>query len=208
MRIRILSTVLIAGTLAACGESGTGPGQNDDITRADAIALARALAGTGAKVAQVGAASASTNGSGDVSAAGGGSFTFAVDATEPCQPSGTVDLDGALSGSWDQGAQTAQLDADIAVRHNACTVRADDGGIITLTGDPDIDLTLAARAGATGLTQLRITEVGAFNWAKGAGSSGRCTVDLTAELIAGTRNVHLSGSFCGFAIDETGPLED
>lgn len=208
MRIRILSTVLIAGTLAACGESGTGPSQSEGITRADAAALARALAGTGAKVAQVGAAGASSS-SRDVSAAGGGgSFTFAVDATEPCRPSGTMELDGVLSGNWDQTAQTAQLDADIAVRHNACAVRAEDGGIITLTGDPDIDLTLAARAGATGLTQLRVTEVGAFSWAKGAGSSGRCTVDLTAELIAGTRNVRLSGSFCGFAIDETGPLED
>jgi len=206
MRIRILSTaVLAAAVLAACSESGTGPSQTDGITRADAAALARALAKTGVGVAQSGASSASSNRSG-VSADGAGSFSVAFDQVEQCRPSGSVATAGTLSGSWDQAAQTAQIQADAAVRHQQCALRADDGGTITLTGDPDIDLSLTARAAAAGLTELRITESGAFNWEKGAGNAGRCTVDLTAQLIAGTQNIRVNGSFCGFAIDETAPI--
>jgi hypothetical protein len=206
MRIRILSTaVLAAAMLAACGESGTGPSQTDGITRADAAALARALANTGVGVAQSGAAGAS-GASRSVSAAGSGSFTSQFDDVQPCSPSGSVAVAGTVSGSWDQAAQTAQLQGSAAVRHQSCALRADDGGTITLTGDPDIDLTLTARAAAAGLTELRITESGAFSWQKGAGSSGRCTVNLTAQLVAGTQNVRVSGDFCGFAIDETGPI--
>ena len=206
MRIRILSTaVLAAAVLAACSESGTGPSQTDGITRADAAALARALAGTGVNVAQSGATRASEDHAG-ASADGAGSFTFAFDQVEQCSPSGSVATAGTLSGAWDQGAQTAQLQADAAVRHQSCALRADDGGVITLDGDPDIDLSLTARAGVSGLTELRITESGAFNWQKGEGNAGRCAVDLTAELIAGTQNIRLSGTCCGFAIDETGPI--
>jgi hypothetical protein len=206
MRIRILSTaVLAAAMLAACGESGTGPSQTDGITRADAAALARALANTGVGVAQSGAAGAS-GASRSVSAAGSGSFTSQFDDVQQCSPSGSVAVAGTVSGSWDQAAQTAQLQASAAVRHQSCALRADDGGTITLTGDPDIDLTLTARAAAAGLTELRVTESGAFSWQKGAGSSGRCTVNLTAQLVAGTQNVRVSGDFCGFAIDETGPI--
>jgi hypothetical protein len=206
MRIRILSTaVLAAAVLTACGESGTGPGQTEGITHADAAALARALANTGVGVAQSGAAGAS-GASRSVSAAGTGSFSFQFDETEKCSPSGSVAVAGTLSGSWNEAAQTAQLQADAAVRHQSCALRADDGGTVTLTGDPDIDLSVTARAGAAGLTELHVTESGAFNWEKGAGNAGRCTVNLTAQLVAGTQNVRVSGDFCGFAIDETGPI--
>jgi hypothetical protein len=206
MRIRILSTaVLTAAILAACGESGTGPGQSEGITRADAAALARALANTGVGVAQSGAAGAS-GASRSVSAAGTGTFSFQFDETEQCRPSGSVAVAGTLSGSWNETAQTAQFQADAAVRHQSCALRADDGGTITLTGDPDIDLSVTARAAAAGLTELRITESGAFSWEKGAGNAGRCTVNLTAQLVAGTQNIRVSGDFCGFAIDETGPI--
>jgi hypothetical protein len=208
MRIRILSTaVLTAAMLAACSESGTGPSQTDGITRADAAALARALANTGVGVAQSGAAGAS-GASRSVSAAGSGSFTSQFDDVQQCSPSGSVAVAGTVSGSWDQTAQTAQLQASAAVRHQSCALRADDGGTITLTGDPDIDLTLNARAAAAGFTELRVTQSGAFSWEKGAENSGRCTVDLTAQLVAGTQNVRITGDFCGFAIDETAPIGD
>jgi hypothetical protein len=179
MRIRILSTaVVLSATLAACGESGTGPS---------------------------GAAGASAARH-SVSAAGTGSFSTEFAQTVPCSPSGAVDLAGTLSGSWDEVAKTARLQIGAAVRHQACAIQG-DRGVVTVTGDPDIDLAISASGDATGLTELRVTEVGAFNWQKGAENSGRCTVDLTAELVAGTRNVRVSGSFCGFAIDETTPID-
>lgn len=206
MRIRILSTaVVLSATLAACGESGTGPSGADGLTRADATALARAMAGTGVGVAQGGAAGAS-GASRSASAAASGSVSTQFAETAPCSPSGSVAVAGTFNANWDETAQTAQIQAAAAVRHQACAIQG-DRGVVTVTGDPEIDLVLSASADASGLTELRVTEAGAFNWQKGAGNSGRCTVDLTAELVAGTRNVRVSGSFCGFAIDETGPID-
>lgn len=207
MRIRLFSVVLVSAALAACSGDATGPNNNEGITEADAAAVARAILNTGVGVARDGAAGAPAAARRNVSGAGNGTFSFTFDTTEPCRPSGTVDVAGTLSGSWNEAALTATLASDLSLRHANCAVPTDDGGTITLDGDPDIDLTLAATSGPQGLTALRITEVGAFNWDKGNGNAGRCTLDLTAELIAGTQNVRLSGTFCGFAVDVTGPLD-
>jgi len=59
---------------------------------------------------------------------------------------------------------------------------------------------LTAVSGPQGLTGLHLTENGAFTWSRG-NSSGRCTVDLAADLIAGTQSVRLTGTFCGFPVD-------
>jgi hypothetical protein len=208
MRIRVLSVALVSAALAACSGDSTGPISNDGINEVDAAAVARTILSTGVGVARDGAAGAPAAARRNVSAAGSGTFSFAFDTTEPCQPTGDVDVAGTLSGSWNETALTASLSSDLSMRHNGCAVRTEQGGIITLDGDPDIDVLLTATAGPQGLTALRLTESGAFNWSKGDGNSGRCTLDLTAELITGTQNVRLSGTFCGFSVDVTGPLED
>jgi hypothetical protein len=202
MRKRVLTPVLLCAALAACGGDGTGPG-GGELTRAEAEAINRAILALGSGVAEGGASQAQAS---RAAAGAPSTFTFDFDTTEPCRPSGTVALAGRMSGSFDDQAQTAQLQADIAVRHQACEVPTDDGGTIRLTGDPRIDLGLNAASNASGLTAFRITERGAFTWSKGA-SSGRCTVDVTAELVAGTQNIHVFGSFCGFTFDEVGPID-
>lgn len=201
MRKRVLTpTVLLCAALAACSD-GTGPG--GELTRAEAEALHRSILALGSGVAQGGATQAQAY---RAAAGAPSTFTYDFNTTEPCRPSGSVALAGRLSGSFDDQAQTAQLQADVAVRHQACDVPTDDGGTIRISGDPKIDVGLNAASNAGGLTALRLTERGAFTWSKG-GSSGRCTVDVVAELIAGTQNVRVTGTFCGFVIDEvvTGP---
>jgi hypothetical protein len=200
MRARALSTALLLAALAACGESGTGPG-DAELSRAELAALHRAILGVGTGVAGDASANVQASHSG-AQAAESGSFQGHLVSDHPCPAGGRVAVAGTVGGSWDAQARTAQLQSEISIGYTACGVRADDGGIITLNGDPDIDLSLTASSDASGLTALRITERGAFTWAKD-GSSGRCTVDVTAELVAGTEQVRLSGTFCGWRVDGT-----
>lgn len=200
---RAAAPVLAAAVAAACdGRGTTGPGA--PLSAADAASLSRALFTLGAELADAGVP-AGARGNKRVLANGTTTFTFSFETSQPCTPSGNVGLTGAISGAADAAAQAAEVQLDVAVKHDGCTVRADNGSTFKLTGDPRIDLVLAAAAGPNGLTALHLTEVGAFTWERGSGSSGRCTVDLAANLVAGTQNVRLSGTFCGFSIDQTIP---
>src|SRR6185312_5968136 len=99
-----------------------------------------------------------------------------------------VGLSGAMSGGV--AGQSAQVQVNVAVAHHACTVPADNGTTFKLSGDPKIDVAVAAAADAAGVTTTHATEKGAFTWERG-GSSGRCAVDLTADLVPGSQNVRL-----------------
>lgn len=198
---RAATAACAALALAACdGRGTTGPGA--PLTQADAASLSRALFSFGAGLATGGVPSGA-RGNETASANGTTTFSFSFDTSQPCTPSGSVAVAGAISGGADAVAHSAQVQLNVAVKHQGCTVRTDDGGTFKLTGDPKLDLTLAAATGATGVTAFHATEVGAFTWERGSGNSGRCTVDLAADLVPGTQNVHLAGSFCGFTIDQT-----
>jgi hypothetical protein len=204
MTKRIFPLALIASAAlaaAACdGRGTTGPGA--PLTQADAASLSRAVFAIGAGFAD-GSVPAGARGNRTVLANGTTSFSFNFNTTQPCVPSGSVGLAGAVSGAV--AGQAAQVEVQVAVKHDGCTVQTDDGGSFKLTGDPRIDVTLTAAANASGLTAFHATEVGAFTWERGSGSSGRCAVDVTADLVPGTQNVRLSGTFCGFAVDQTVP---
>lgn len=200
---RAAALILAAATVAACdGRGTTGPGV--PLSAADAASLSRALFTLGADLADAGVP-AGARGNKRVLANGATTFTFSFETSQPCTPSGNVGLAGAISGAADATAQAAEVQLNVAVKHNGCTVSTDNGGMFKLTGDPKIDLVLAAAAGPSGLTALHLTEVGAFTWDRGSGSTGRCSVDLVADLVPGTQNVRLSGTFCGFSIDQTVP---
>ena len=197
---RAAAVAVAALTAAACdGRGTTTPGA--PLSQADAASLSRALYSMGAGLA--GNVPAGARGNRTVLANGTSTFSFNFDTSQPCTPSGSVDVSGAISGAGDAAAQMAQVQLNVAVTHHGCTVRADNGSTFKLTGDPKIDVTLNAAANASGLTALHATEVGAFTWERGSGGSGRCAVDLTADLVANTQNVRLFGSFCGFSIDQT-----
>jgi hypothetical protein len=206
MTNRILPLVLLASAslaAAACdGRGTTGPGA--PLTQADAAALSRAVFSVGARFAD-GSVPAGARGNRAALANGSATFSFSFDTEAACAPSGSVGLKGATSGAVDVSAQTAGVQVNVAVRHQGCTVQTDDGGSFKLNGDPQIDVALTAAANGSGLTALHATEAGAFTWERGSGSSGRCSVDVTADLVPGTQNVRLSGTFCGFAVDQTVP---
>ena len=91
------------------------------------------------------------------------------------------------------------MQANVGVKHQGCTIKTDDGATFTLNGDPDIDVALNAASGRNGLTAFTLTETGAFTWSR-PGASGRCELNVSASLVAGTQNVQLSGTFCGFPV--------
>lgn len=202
MRMRLLTPAVLLAALAACdggGSGGTTGPDGRELSSQERAALSRAIVGTSTGVAR-GGASLDVSRDGEP---GTGSFTVTINQTAPCQPSGSVKVAGQMTGAWNGTAQTAQLQAGFAVAHQACAVHTENGGTVTLTGDPDIDVTLTATANAQGLATLSATQVGAFTWARGDGNSGRCTVDLVAELVPGTEKVNLTGTFCGVSVTGT-----
>jgi hypothetical protein len=203
MRKSLLSLAILASAAvaAACSESGTGS-EPRELTQAELASVNRAMLGITHSVALTGAAGGQGASRNAVSAAAG-TFSFSVDFTQPCNPNGSVDVNGTVSGSYDEAAQDATVQGSATLAPHACAVRTDDGGSVRLTGDPDLDVTLSGTADNGVLTALHVTQQGAFNWEKG-GSSGHCTVDVTGDLVAGTTNqVRLTGNFCGWNLDGT-----
>lgn len=206
MRKSLLVTAFAAAVLAlpACSD-GTGPGgAGDSLSASELAQLNQAILGISAGVrTQARGANFSTE---PGQAQGTGSLTFDFDDAAPCTPRGDVGVAGTIGMSWNEAAQTSGFSADFSVAHDGCAVRLDNGQVITLTGDPDIDVMMDAAAGPGGLTALRITQRGAFTWARDDRNAGRCTLDVVAELNPNTGQVMLAGDFCGTNV--TGTFED
>lgn len=202
MRNTVLTTALLGAalTLSACGgdgDGGTGPGKgngNATLTAAQATELSRALLGMGAGVTSQGGARSKAP-----TAQGSGNLSFNFNETEPCDPSGTIRMAGTMGMEWDDEAETTSISADFSLVPSACAHRLESGEVIAITGDPDIDVTMDASTGPDGIAAFRITETGAFTWSKDGGN-GRCTLDVTADLVPATGQVAISGSFCGIAV--------
>ncbi len=200
MRNRVLATVALITTaaLAACDAGGaTGP-RDDKLTAGQAAALNRALIATASGFAN-GQVPGGARGVRRTNASGSGSFSVTFNTTHPCAPSGNTALAGTLGGNVDAVAGTASVQANVGVKHQGCTIKTDDGATFTLNGDPDIDVVMNAASGPNGLTAFTLTEVGAFTWSR-PGASGRCEVNVSGSLVAGTQTVQLSGAFCGFPV--------
>jgi hypothetical protein len=201
MRKNVLTTAAVAAVLAlsACAGDGTGPGGDGALTAAEAIQLNRTVLNVSAAVRGQQTVSRTTSPTGEST----GSLNFTFDQTVACQPGGSVGLEGSMGLVWDDVARTAGMSADFAVAHDDCGHRLDSGDVITITGNPDIDVTLDATTGPNGLTSLVITESGAFTWAKDASNSGSCSLDVAAQLNPANGQVLVSGTFCGVDVSGT-----
>lgn len=204
MRKLLLLPLLFA---AAC-DGGSGPSGSAQLSAAEAAELSRAMFGMAADFAGAGLPRGGLPGAGLESAlTEQNTFTFPIDETMPCQPSGSTDIDGTVTFTLDDVAGGISLEADVSVRPEACAHVLKNGDVIKITGDPDLDVQVALTGGmGQELTSLHVTEKGAFKWTRG-GASGRCAVDLTSVLNAATQMVTVSGTFCGFPVSETFPVE-
>lgn len=202
MRKSMLTLAAAAMALSACAGDGTGPAASGDgLSPAEILQLNQAILGISAGVRNQADGASFSTAPGE--AQGSGSLTFDFNEVAPCQPRGDVGVAGTLGLSWNDAAQTSGLSADFSVAHDGCAVRLDNGEIVTLSGDPDIDVMMDAATGPGGLTALRIQESGAFTWSKDASNHGSCSLNVVAELDPGTGVVEVSGSFCGMDVGGT-----
>jgi hypothetical protein len=202
MRTTLLTAALAAAALAlsACAGDGTGPAGGDTLSASEIAELNQVILGVSAGVrAQQSAGRRTTLPAGERS----GSLNFTFDQTAPCGAGGRVTVAGGMGLLWDDQAQTSGMSADFGVEHDACAHRLRSGEVVTVTGDPDIDVTLDATTGPGGLTSLVITESGTFSWSKGTSASGTCSLDVVAQMNPATGQVLLSGSFCGVGVGGT-----
>lgn len=186
--------------LAACGD-GTGPGAvgDDQLTASEARQLHQAVFNLSAGVRDRPGISFGRS----PATASSGTFTFDFDDSVPCERGGSVELDGMISVSFDADAESNALSADVAVEHRSCGVQMDNGDVLRLSGDPDIDVTMDAASGPDALESFTITERGAFTWVRDGGFSGRCEVDVTADMDIATGEVLVDGTFCGVDVSGT-----
>jgi hypothetical protein len=204
MRKLLLLPLLFA---AAC-DGGSGPSGSAELTAAEAAQLSRAMFDMAADFASAGLPSGGLPGAGLKSAlTEENTFTLPINETVDCMPSGSTDLDGTVTFAFDDVDGAMSIEADVSVRPEACAHVLENGDVIKITGDPDLDVQVAM-AGGVGqdLTSLSVTEKGAFTWTRG-GASGRCAVDLASALNAATQMVTVTGTFCGFPVSETFPVE-
>jgi hypothetical protein len=209
MRIVLPCTILLTATLAACGgDSGTGPSNEQPrdrgLSTSEANAISRVLLSPGVSVAQNGLnGNMSREPAGYSAAVETGEIPFGF--TAPCTPSGSVNVTGTIGAAWDVITQLVAVHARVTLRHQACPVQTDNG-LLTVTGDPAVDLTLTAAGDATGVKALMITESGAVLWTRADGTSGRCAAQVVGVAIAGTPTYHVYGTVCGVTVDFTGPI--
>lgn len=193
--------------VAACGGDGTGATGTDQLTAEQAAQLNRAMFGLVSGLAGSGVPDgASLNlSAGPLSQEN--TFTSPIHERVPCTPSGNIDLDGEITIGFDDVSSLLTMTADISAEPRSCAYRMENGDVIKISGDPDLDIEMTI-AGVPGepLSTMQVRETGAFKWTQGE-SSGRCAVDLTSSLAAATQMVTVTGTFCGFPVSETFPAE-
>lgn len=201
MRKLLILPLLFA---AAC-DGGGGPSGSTQLTAAEAGELARAMFGMASSLADRGLP---TIGGLNVAPMAGNSFTAPFNETVPCEPSGSTDIDGTVTFGFDDVALDMTLEADLSANPRSCAHRLENGDVIKISGDPDLDIHLAVTGLLGGrLTSLQVTETGAFTWTRG-GASGGCSVNLASSLNEPTQMVTVTGTFCGFPVSETFPVSE
>lgn len=101
----------------------------------------------------------------------------------PCQTSGSLDVDGTFDGSDD--GLVAKL--DVSAKFNACTLDAD-----TLDGD------IAAKLDQNG-ADLEASLTGDLDW---TGADGAASCAFNIHIKASATSYELSGSVCGYDLDD------
>jgi len=203
---RILLPVAIAAAVlgtAAC-ERSTTAARTDDLTLDEAVAVAT----------QMGSLTVTTLG-----ATGGGLFSVSPDEAAPvftsssmtvpfdntalCPRGGALAVKGQADVVWDAATRTGTVDVSATSTPAQCAAENGKGAVLTFTGDPStqVHATGSSTSGLPG--KLTVTQKGAFKWQRTGGASGRCAVDLTSVADPATQTLHVTGSFCGIAVDAT-----
>ncbi len=175
---------------AACGRDATAPGAQLSANEAQALAANLASLSSSA------VGSASTGHALIASTPTPVSWTFS--GTLPCPEGGTVTPELKVIGQVDATAHTSSFDFAGSSTYKSCASKVESGTIAvtgTLTSSAHLAIANLAPSGPETFTQK-----GSFDWVKGDGTKGSCTVDLSGSMDPLTRKTSLTGTFCGHAL--------
>jgi len=184
--------------LAACDKSTTGPDASG-LSAADVQTLASETGDQdGAFLDGFGAPSFDKVAAGPQFAT---TVTTTFTRTRTCPAGGNVKLEGTHTVTADPATHSGSTTFSATRTENACAF-ARNGHTLTLTGNPNTQLT-ASQSWANGVPGVRTaTKVGSFNWTRD-GKSGTCNVNVTATWTPATHTLHVAGTFCNQTVDVT-----
>ena len=189
------SVLALAFVAAGCSDgAGVGVG-TDGLSPAERTAVATAM------IARAATATSPPVSRGGTAQGVDSEYDFAFSATDVCQPSGNIALNGSAHVVYSAEAEGGTLDANLTITHTACAVAMPAGEPVIVTGDPALQVRLTGESADGRIVFVDVHETGAFTWRRGS-SAGRCTVDLTGHRDA-VGSVRVSGSFCGHTVDVT-----
>lgn len=110
-------------------------------------------------------------------------FAANVSYTGPCLTSGTISVDGSANGADDGSV----FDIDVSAKFNACTVETD-----SLDGNVHVKV-------SQDLADIEADIEGDLDWT-GAEGSASCAFDF--HLKATSAGITLTGSACGYDVDD------
>ncbi|HSR40958.1 MAG TPA: hypothetical protein VLL48_02270 [Longimicrobiales bacterium] len=198
------TTLLIAlAPLSACSDGPTGP-TGDELTEEESAALMEAFASLSAFAApptqpdqQASMAPASM-------AAQAITLEFTFDEDHPCPQGGQANLSGSVNGEFDSETGEGTFGFSYSLDPDGCVVvHAPTERTFTLTGAPDVDVTMDLTITQTAVTASGGHE-GRIAW-ESEGESGECPIDVTFDFsgeetaLSGT----VSGSVCGYSVERT-----
>jgi hypothetical protein len=204
----MLRSTLLAGaaagllSLAACSDA-TGPA-SATLSADEAQALGVSMAGVTSD-----ALGEAFVGPGSANLVAGDARADVVQSSETfsrsraCPSGGTVTVSGTRQGTFDTSAKTGTWSETATRVDAACAHTVRSGVVITVTGGPNVALTSShsRTAGVAGVWTH--TEKGAFDWTRGEGRSGHCTVDVTSTFDPATHTLHVAGTICNRTFDRT-----
>lgn len=203
MRARILTGVLLAGTLAACDNQPLQIVDTLGVEEIDALAevlLDQTLQGNDQITDPQGAVA------GDGPAGAPVQIDTSIEFQASCSLGGLVDLAADLTGTVDADAGTGSLDLSVVQTHQTCrAVHAESGKEFLLDGAPSLTADYAVSWSAGAFDAVG-SYGGAIDWTV-EGRSGRCDVavafDAEGMLQQGATSASLTGTICGRAFSHT-----
>lgn len=190
-----LSAAIVFGaaTFAACGDDGPTGVQGDPLSQEEVQAVFAALSGA---FSQVGVPSASPAMDGVPSpsmAPQAVNETF--DLTSDCEVSGNVAAVGAVSGTVDDETFDSDLEYQLTITPNACTVSNQENTLV-VDGSPSVAISMDMQFSET-VFAVSGTYTGGLSYTTSDGRAGSCSINLNFNINANGQSV--SGQVCGIA---------
>lgn len=192
-----------AVVLGACEKSAT-DASGDALTRAEALAIASAVATVNEDAATRGIADGSATASAALSTAGSPrTIRFDHTSTHPCPTAGTIRIRLETVLVWDRDANAAVLDGTGSFTHDACAF-PHEGIVLTVDGSPSLTVVSHAATSAGRPSEPWTSDAsGSFSWSASDGRSGTCGIDVSTVTDFNARSRTVRGEACGHTIDQT-----